>query len=430
MKNASVIRSPPQRAEWLSWTYAGLWTGVIYVTIPVVRALREWVSEHIGREFFIYFTVAVMLAVGLRLLLSVVRHRGLLTWWNHGWLAVSSVAYGYYVYSLRAIPEEVIHLLEYGGLGYLLFRALSHRMRDWMIYLAAGGLGAIAGTVDEVIQYYTPRRVFQFGDIWLNAGAVALMQATIWLGLAPRYVAGPPKPASVRVACRAWMGAVALVGLCGINTPQAIDWYSRLLPGASFLRHVDDTMAEYGCYYVVPGVGSFYSRFRPQELAATDAQQGAEVAKALDRYKTRADYAEFLKIYTAGRHPFAHEARVHLFRRDVHLERWTQKKAEGNPEARWDATTSWCENAILERCFSNTLRQSSYLLPPETVKQLREEVPADFDYRCPVSNNVITAFRPWHIASATATALVAIWLAGRWLLRRVQRPPPGQPTTA
>jgi VanZ family protein len=430
MNKASVVLGPPRRAEWLSWAYAVLWTGVIYVTIPVVRTLREWVAAHFGRDFFIYSAVAVMLAVGLRVLLSTVRQGGLLTWRNYGWLAASAVAYGYYLYSLRAIPEEAIHLLEYGGLGFLLFRALSHRMADWTIYLAAAGLGAIAGTVDEIIQYYTPRRFFQFRDIWMNLEAVLLMQATIWLGLAPRYIAGPPQPASIRITCRAWLGAVALAGLCGLNTPRAIDWYSQFLPGRSFLQHVDDTMAEYGCYHVVPGVGSFYSRFGAQDLAAADAQQGAEVAKALDRYKTRESYAECLKIYTAGRHPFAHEARVHLFRRDVHVERWKQKTAEGNPQARWDAAVAWSENAILERYFSNTLRQSSYLLPPDTVKQLREQMPANYVYDCPVSNNLITAFRPWHIASATAATLIAIWGAGRWLLWRARRLQPEQPTTA
>ncbi len=73
-------------------------------------------------------------------------------------------------------PEEAVHFLEYGVLGLLLYRALSFRVLDATVFVAAALVGVIVGTVDEIIQWIVPGRYFDFRDIALNGGASVLVQ--------------------------------------------------------------------------------------------------------------------------------------------------------------------------------------------------------------------------------------------------------------
>ena len=88
-------------------------------------------------------------------------------------------------------PAEIVHLLEYGGLGYLIGWATRvSRFVSWPT-LGCFVLVTLAGSGDEAIQYLLPNRYFEMRDILLNTwcGAAGLVT---WLLL--------PHPSSQRVA--------------------------------------------------------------------------------------------------------------------------------------------------------------------------------------------------------------------------------------
>ena len=74
-------------------------------------------------------------------------------------------------------PTEILHLLEYGGLGYLIgWAAKISRFVSWPT-LGCSVLVTLAGSRDEAIQYLLPNRYFEVRDILLNmwCGTVGLV---------------------------------------------------------------------------------------------------------------------------------------------------------------------------------------------------------------------------------------------------------------
>lgn len=90
-------------------------------------------------------------------------------------LAITSVIYVYLLWVMK-IPEEKIHFLEYGLLGFLVFRAFQLDFTDKLAYLLAFCLTAAFGWGDEGIQYLLPNRYFEWKDVLLNivGGALGL----------------------------------------------------------------------------------------------------------------------------------------------------------------------------------------------------------------------------------------------------------------
>jgi VanZ family protein len=161
---------------------------VIYCTIPVARAFRELIAEKIGLEFFLYLTATLTLIAGVMAFINL-RNRKLPT--NaYLWLFGIVAAFMVYIYQLRDIPEEAIHVAEYGVIGILVYRALSHRTRDFSIYIMAALIVGMIGVLDEYIQWIAPSRVFDLRDIRTNFVAGSLGQLAIVAGLRPRIIAG------------------------------------------------------------------------------------------------------------------------------------------------------------------------------------------------------------------------------------------------
>ena len=102
-------------------------------------------------------------------------------------LSLVVAAYAYLLGEFARFPAERLHLVEYGFMGYIIFRALRVDM-DWRLaYLAAWGIAVLVGIGDECIQWVLPQRFFEVKDIQLNAVSAAL-------GLAVLYIAqGSPQ---------------------------------------------------------------------------------------------------------------------------------------------------------------------------------------------------------------------------------------------
>jgi hypothetical protein len=408
---------PPSR-EWLSWLLVATWSLVIFATIPLARTIQRAVRETVGEEAFLY---VVLVAIVVTFLATFRHLRGLgrISPVRGAWLLGVAAVYAGYAFTLRRAPVEALHFLQYGVLGVLAFRALTHRMRDPGIYLAAALIGGIVGIIDEAIQWLTPRRVWDLRDIWFNFFAASLIQVAIAAGIRPSLIAGTLAPRSIRLICRMAALATLLLTASLLNTPPRIAWYAERIPALGFLLERSDVMLEYGYLYEAPEIGRFRSRLSPAELERLDAQRGAEAGRILSG-SSDDDYQSFLERYTPINDPFLHEARIHLFRRDRYLIT-AERHREDEKWYRKDLTVGYRENRILERYFPETLRQSGRNLAPERRAYLAEQQYAKKSYESKVSQHLLTRIGERHVvvvAAATLLALLGIHGAAGRRMRR------------
>jgi hypothetical protein len=392
-----LFANHPTKITWKSWLYVAMWSLAIYVTIPLARTIQRFVDQHWGREIFSY---AVLGAIGVGLvagLICISRSRSLLFRDSFWLLAVAIIFSGYTLKLGQESPEEAVHFVQYSILGILLFRALSHRVHDPAIYPAAAIIGCIIGMVDEIIQWMTPERYWGLKDIWLNLFAVILVQIAIAKGIKPGFLRRKTSQDNLRLVCRLAIAAVALFGLCLLNTPARIAWYAERVPGLAFLKENESVMLEYGVLYEDPEIGVFRSRLSPEELEASDRDRAVESATILDRFRSREDYSSFLRTYSSVSDPFLHEARVHLFRRDRHYES-SSEFLERPKEYKRRLTIAFRENQILEKYFSRTLNGSAYVWGPEERSLSSRYLDRDKVYNSMVSRELVTRFSELQVA--------------------------------
>jgi VanZ family protein len=115
------------------------------------------------------------------------------------WLPV--LVYLTVIFSLSAQPnltppvrfrnsDKFYHLLEYGGLGFLITRALRASVATGPAFAVAGAalaLGSLVGAVDEAFQRSIPGRASSASDWAADTAGVALAQGLIlWLARSGR----------------------------------------------------------------------------------------------------------------------------------------------------------------------------------------------------------------------------------------------------
>ncbi|MFH0953741.1 MAG: VanZ family protein, partial [Verrucomicrobiota bacterium] len=389
-EDEAMLNHPPRERPWVSWLLVAAWSLVIFATIPVARQIQRFVDAHWGRQAFTDMVLAaIVLGVGGEALYLC--RRRLARWSQYAWLIAAGALFTWRTYALRGNPEESLHFIEYGVLGALLFRALGHDIRNPAVYLAAALAGSLVGTADEIIQWLTPDRIFDYRDIWLNAYASLLAQAAIAGGLRPSFIAMHVGRRSVRWVCALAAAELLLLGLCLSNTPATVGWYTSRIPALAYLQSKDNVMSEYGYRHVDPAMGTFFSRLTLEELVREDARRAEEVARILEEYRGMGAYERFLATYAPQRDPFVHEARVHLFRRDHYLAvAW---KHRTNPASYfYHMTVAYRENQIMEKYFGRTLRASAFRLKPEYYTWLERGVNPDLRYVSAVSSSLITRF--------------------------------------
>jgi len=76
--------------------------------------------------------------------------------------------YGVLLVELSRSPAERLHLLEYGLLSYLTYRACRLSFEQRTAAIVGAFVAALIGTGDEMIQWVLPNRVFEWKDVGLN----------------------------------------------------------------------------------------------------------------------------------------------------------------------------------------------------------------------------------------------------------------------
>ncbi|MEO8678511.1 MAG: VanZ family protein, partial [Vicinamibacterales bacterium] len=208
---------------------------------------------------------------------------------------------------------ERVHLIEYGAIGWLFYRA-SKNANDLSSVILPVLAGLIAGTCDEWLQWFIPNRVGEARDVALNLVSV---------GCGLLFALGVEPPDRFRFSLsassrRRVLGAAALAVLV-----------FALLVNAVYVGH---EVSREGL--------TFRSHYTDAELAALAADRA-------ERWKTDPP----IKLIRLSREDqYMDEALWHVKRRNV---AW----GEG------DYWGSWEENRILETYYAPVLDAPSYVSP-------------------------------------------------------------------
>ena len=409
-----MLDSRASESEIKSWVYVAIGTAVIYATIPVARALRDSVETHIGREIFLLVTLGIAIAIGWAAFANLRRRQ--LPPSAFAWMFTVLVLFAACIYYLRNIPEEALHLAEYGILGLLVYRALTHRIRDVAIYPTAAIVVGIIGLLDEYLQWIVPSRVYDLRDVGINLFAGALAQVAIAGGLRPRIIAARPSRKSLASLCFTLALLVALLTLGSQNTPPRVARYASQVDALAFLLRGRNVMTEYGYRHEDAGIGVFYSRFSLAELQRLNRERGIEVAAILDHYIRGEGYGHFLNKHTAILDPYAHEAGVRLFRREYHLDR----ARENNPRIPWHYLIASRENQLLEKYFPGAIGHSKHKWDQVTELEASRGAETSPSYESKVSANIITRVTAGQVLWAGTGVTLALIVIG-WRLRYSSR---------
>jgi hypothetical protein len=404
----------------LSWLWVFLCALAIFFTVPLARTIQNFVTTHAGRSFFGYSVLFA--AAGTFFVLGYILYFRLKIrrYSNYVWLVMISAIYVYFTLKLWANPEEAIHFIEYGILGFFLFRALRHHIDDNSIYLAAFLMGTLVGTFDEILQWIVPGRYFDLRDVGLNALSSALFQILLWKGVRLKLPSDKIQAQPIRVISGLLAANLILLGLCLSNTPQRVKKYTQVFPFLSGLRS-QEAMSEFKFKHKDPEIGIFYSRLTLEELVSIDRSKADEFGDLLRVWQNK-DYAEYLRIFPGSVAPFLHEIRVHIFRRDKRLER--AQSSDDEAVRRENFLIAYKENLILEKYFGLTLERSPYNWDVSQKRKLLKKIDPKTPYESPVSRGVwatVNEGLTWTIIVAILALLFFVNLYIQRLLKKGDR---------
>jgi VanZ family protein len=331
------------------------------------------------------------------------------------WLIAVAGIFFFYTLDLgKRNPVESVHFILFGVLGVLVYRALTHRLKDSSIFFAGTIICGCIGITDEFIQWMIPLRIWDITDIGLNLLSAALVQVAIAKGLRPAFILRGISRENMRFMCSLTIAAAAVLGGSLLMTPPRIVWISERIGFLEFLKHNDSVMFEYGYLYEDPEAGVFRSRFMPYELKQIDRIRAVEASEILNKFQDEKSYPLFLGSYTPITDPFVHEARVHLFRRD----RYFDAALKVGDNSKWYApglTIALRENLIMEKYFYNTLKQSNYIWTEEQLALARQHFLPDYFYDSLVSRDLITRVSEQQAAGFFMVLILGLILF-RWYL--------------
>jgi len=307
---------------------------------------------------------------------------------NYIWLFIVSGLYIYFTLKLWKAPEEAVHFLEYGLLGFFLFKALIYHIRDKSIYVTATFFALFVGTIDEILQWMIPLRYWDFRDVGLNCLSGGLFQLAVWKVVKPKLISEKINSKSLRIFTSIFASCLIILGLCASNTPQRVASYTKKIPWLSFLQK-EEPMSEFGYKYKDTEIGTFYSRLSSENLQKTDNLSGEQYAQILNESVDK-DYEQFLREYNSITDPFMHELRVHIFRRDEYFNKG--KSTSNLNEKKEFYLIAYKENLILEKYFSHSIEKSVYHWNKDILKELEALVDKSKTYESPVSANLFTSF--------------------------------------
>ncbi|MBN1223057.1 MAG: VanZ family protein [Candidatus Aminicenantes bacterium] len=397
-----------------SWIWVVLCALAIFFTVPLAGSIRDYVASHIGRSFF---GIAVLMAAGgtfLGILYVLYVRLKIRTIANYVWLTFVSSAYVFFTIKLWESPEEAVHFIEYGLLGFFLFRAFRHHIEDNSLYPAAFFFGALVGIFDEIFQWIIPGRYWDIRDVGLNALSSGLIQILIWKGLDPKLPSLRWRPKSIRIISSLLAANLLVFGLCFSNRPRRVEKIAEIFPALSALKN-QEAMSEFRYRYKDPDIGIFFSRLTLEELKEIDSNKAEQYGSFLEHWKNK-DYAAYLKVVPGSINPFLHEIRVHIFRRDKRFTRAAFSEDASVIEENY--FIAYKENLILEEYFGKTLANSPYKWNKDRSEEIQALIDETAFYKSPVSAGAFAAFKEWMMWAFITGVLAALLVLNRIVKKR------------
>jgi len=397
-----------------SWLWVVLCALAIFLIVLLARTIQSFVSRYFGRSLFGYSVIAVTVLAFLAVLYTLFFRLKIRSPSKYIWLSAVAFLYIYFTLKLWHGPEEAFHFLEYGLLGYFLFKALSFSIKDKSIYFAAFFIGTLVGTFDEILQWAVPGRFWDLRDVGFNALAIGLFQIALWKGISPKMISQKIGPKSVKRV--SWLAGANLVllGLCLSNTPKLVASYTKIFPSLAYLQK-EELMDEFRHKHKDAEIGAFFSRLTVNELKKTDREKATEYSQILNDWRDK-DYEEYLRNFTSSTFPFLHELRVHIFRRDKYFEEFEKTRSE---EARRKALfIAYKENLILEKYFSQTIQKSVYKWSEEKSMNIEALIDKRQFYKSPVSASLLGSLNEKKLWAAIFISLICLSLFNFFYSRR------------
>jgi hypothetical protein len=149
-----------------AWMVVGIYVFFIYTTLSLIPTVIDYGRGifHYWFSFFVTIVLLLLLTSYVFWLLFVKKVKRLSSWVL---IFVVMVFYGYLLNVIR-LPQERFHLVEYGLLALLVYRALNSDIRDERIYFYTTFLVMVFGFIDEFIQLLLPNRYYDIRDVLVN----------------------------------------------------------------------------------------------------------------------------------------------------------------------------------------------------------------------------------------------------------------------
>lgn len=176
IENRPESPSPAWSPDWKMAVVGAYYILCLVLTTTVSSWVTEWIAQHgwepFNRYLRILAVVCGVIAVGL-ILRKLCRREGSLG----AWLLIAGTGAALYLFAqhLVILGSEYVHYPEYAALFILLFWATRGQI------LWALGLSIAAGTFDEAIQAFIPKRVVDINDILLNIAGSLIGLILVWL---------------------------------------------------------------------------------------------------------------------------------------------------------------------------------------------------------------------------------------------------------
>jgi len=149
---------------------------LIYASLPFSRAWQQGLRAALGAQFGLLVNLTFLLVLLAAALFWGLQGRARSP--LHLLLLVLSII------TLAAwidLPEERVHLIEYGLLGALLMQASPLKTREAARFMTVLALGTLIGLGDESIQWFLPERVFDWRDVAYNGAGISFGAALMSL---------------------------------------------------------------------------------------------------------------------------------------------------------------------------------------------------------------------------------------------------------
>ncbi|HDO23562.1 MAG TPA: VanZ family protein [Nitrospirae bacterium] len=153
------------------WIFIALYICAIYLTLPVMRFFLNYLYSTLGKENLSIITNIILISV-LPFLAFLGIRKGI---FKTLLIVIPIIVSLVFILHMER-PEERMHFLEYGVLGFMVTKALGLRFKQVLLAVI---FISLAGSLDEFIQFFLPNRVGDLRDVVMNAAGGGL---GIWVG--------------------------------------------------------------------------------------------------------------------------------------------------------------------------------------------------------------------------------------------------------